>query len=100
MAQLITKPEVIAFLNMLTSVTSEHLKLEDITYDELREEYRNKSIKELDVRWLTRAMVIGFKSKTSSFTFNPPGELHVGQGDTTIIIGTSQNISSFKDTYS
>lgn len=100
MAQLITKPEVIAFLNMLTGVSSEHLKLEDITYDELREEYRNKSIKELDVRRHTGATVIGFKSKTSGFTFNPPGELHIGQGDTIIIIGTSQNISSFKDTYS
>lgn len=99
MAQLITKPEVIEFLNMLTGVSSEHLKLEDISYDELKEEYRGKSIKELDVRKLTGATVIGFKSQVSGFTFNPHGDLKMGQGDTMIIIGTAQNINTFKETF-
>lgn len=99
MAQLITKPEVIEFLNMLTGVSSEHLKLEDITYDELKQEYRNKSIKELDVRRLTGATVIGFKSQTAGFTFNPPGDLQITPGDTMIIIGTTENLTAFKDTF-
>lgn len=99
MAQLITKPEVIEFLNMLTGVSNEHLKLEDISYEELKEEYQGKSIKELDVRRLTGATVIGFKSQTSGFTFNPPGELHLNRGDTMIIIGTSENIAAFKETF-
>jgi len=99
MAQLITKPEVIEFLNMLTGVSGDHLKLEDITYDELKEEYRDKSIKELDVRRLTGATVIGFKSQTEGFTFNPPGDLQINPGDTMIIIGTIENLTAFKDTF-
>jgi len=99
MAQLITKPEVIEFLNMLTGVSSEHLRLEDIRYNELTSGYRNKSIKELDVRRLTGATVIGFKSQASGFTFNPSGELTMSEGDTMIIIGTVQNIQEFKETY-
>lgn len=99
MAQLITKPEVIEFLNMLTGVSSEHLRLEDISYDELKEEYRGKSIKELDVRRLTGATVIGFKSKASGFTFNPSGDLQMSHGDTMIIIGTAGNIAAFKDSF-
>jgi voltage-gated potassium channel len=74
---------------MLTGVSSERLKLEDINYDELKKEYRDKSIKELDVRRLTRATVIGFKSQNFGFTFNPTSDLQVGQGDTIIIVGTS-----------
>jgi voltage-gated potassium channel len=99
MAQLITKPEVIEFLNMLTGVSSDHLKLEDISYDELKAEFRDKSIKELDIRKRTGATVIGFKSQRLGFTFNPPGDLQISQGDTMIIIGTAMNITSFKNTF-
>jgi len=99
MAQLITKPEVIEFLNLLTGVSSEHLKLEDVTYEELKEEYHNKSIKELDIRRITGATVIGFKNQQSGFAFNPSGDLQIGFGDTLIIIGTNQNIADFKKTY-
>ena len=99
MAQLITKPEVIEFLNMLTGVSNDHFKLEDISFDELAEAYRGQSIQELDIRKLTGATVIAFKSQRTGFMFNPPGDLQIGPGDTMIIIGTSDDLLAFKDTY-
>lgn len=99
MAQLITKPEVIEFLNLLTGVSSEHLKLEDFSYSELKDEFKDKTIMDLDIRRRTGATVIGFKSKRQGFTITPPGDLKISEGDTMIIIGTAQNIAAFKNTY-
>ncbi|MDF9799576.1 voltage-gated potassium channel [Catalinimonas alkaloidigena] len=99
MAQLITKPEVIEFLNLLTGVSSEHLKLEDFSYNELKDEFKDKTIMDLDIRRRTGATVIGFKSQRHGFTITPPGDLKITEGDTMIIIGNAQNISAFKKTY-
>ncbi|WKN32421.1 NAD-binding protein [Porifericola rhodea] len=96
MAQLITKPQVIEFLNLLNGLSSEHLKLEDFSYNELKDEFKDKSIMDLDIRKRTGATVIGFKSKKNGFTVTPSGDLKITEGDTMIIIGTAQNIASFK----
>ena len=99
MARLVTKPDVIAFLNILTGVSNEHLKLEDFTFEELKPEYHYQTLRELNIRQHTGATVIGFRHPTTGFTFNPPGDLKFGEGDTMIIIGTDRNIESFKEHY-
>jgi voltage-gated potassium channel len=99
MAQLITKPEVIEFLNMLTGVSGEHLKLEDIHFDELRADYQSKSIRQLNIRQLTEATVIGYKSLEKGFIFNPSADLIIKKGDTMIILGNETSIEKFKQTY-
>ncbi len=97
MAQLITKPEAIEFLNLLTGVSSEHLKLEDFDYEELKDEFRDKTIRELNIRQRSGITVIGFKNEKTGFTFNPPGDLQFAEGDTMIIIGTSKDMDIFKE---
>ncbi len=99
MARLITKPDVIEFLNILTGVSSEHLKLEDFTFDEIRAEYQYQTLRQLNIRQHTGATVIGFRHQSAGFTFNPPGDLEFGKDDTMIIIGTDQNIERFKAYY-
>ena len=97
MAQLITKPEAIEFLNLLTGLSSEHMKLEDFNYDELKEEYRQKTIREMNIRQRTGVTVIGFKNKRTGFTFNPPSDQKLTEGDTMIIVGTTKDVELFKN---
>ncbi|MFP4089341.1 MAG: potassium channel family protein [Cyclobacteriaceae bacterium] len=99
MAQLLTKPKVIEFLNMLTGVSSEHLELEDIRYDELREEFQQQSIRKLNIRQRSGATVIGFKSQQQGFIFNPSEDIQISRGDTIIIIGTGESLKKFKQAY-
>ena len=100
MARLITKPDVIEFLNILTGVGhDEYIKLEDVTFEELKPEYQRQTLRELNIRQHTGATVIGFRHLTTDFTFNPPGDLKFTEGDTMIIIGTDQNIERFKEYY-
>jgi voltage-gated potassium channel len=99
MARLITKPDVIEFLNILTGVSSEHLKLEDFTFEEIKAEFQHQTLRQLNIRQHTGATVIGFRHQSTDFTFNPHGDLEFAEGDTMIIIGTDQNIRSFKAYY-
>ena len=99
MARLITQPSVIEFLSILSGASSDSLKLEDIMYDELQEPYRDKTLRELNIRHHTGATVMGFKHQSARFTFNPPGDLKFEQGDTMIIIGGERNIESFRKYY-
>ena len=100
MARLITKPDVIEFLNILSGVGhDEYIKLEDVTFAELKPQYQRQTLRELNIRQHTGATVIGFRHLTTDFTFNPPGDLKFTEGDTMIIIGTDTNIERFKNYY-
>ena len=100
MARLITKPDVIEFLNILSGVGhDEYIKLEDVTFAELKPQYQRLTLRELNIRQHTGATVIGFRHLTTDFTFNPPGDLKFTEGDTMIIIGTDHNIDRFKNYY-
>jgi voltage-gated potassium channel len=99
MARLITQPSVIEFLNILSGAGTNSLKLEDIMYDELQEPYRDKTLRELNIRQHTGATVIGFRHQSERFTFNPPGDLKFEAGDTMIIVGAERNIEAFRNYY-
>ena len=99
MARLLTKPNVIEFLDLLSGVGEHAFLLEDITFNELKESYRNKSIRELDIRRKTGATIIGFKHLNGDFEFNPNGDTRVTQDDTIIIIGTAKASANLRSTF-
>ena len=96
MAHLITQPHVIEFLEILTGMTKQDLKLEEFQFNELKEEYRNKTIKELDIRKNTGATVLGIKDPAEGFIFDPNSDTVVENGDVLIILGSEEHIDRFK----
>lgn len=101
MAHLITKPYVIEFLNILNGrgPGEYQLELEECNYEELRSEFRGRTIRDLDVRNKTGATVIGFKDDQEGFKFNPSPDTLVGQDDILIILGTHECIKEFRKVY-
>ena len=97
MAQLITKPEVIQFIDMLSGVGEVKLKLDEITFSELKDEYRGKTIRELDIRKKTGATVIGFKNDTKGFLVNPDPNIKIEEGDVLILLGDNDEVSKCRD---
>ncbi len=75
MAQLITKPYVIEFLELLGGEGGEEMRLEEFAYEELNKDSRGKSLNDLNIRAKTGASVIGFKHKHKGFIFNPSLEI-------------------------
>jgi voltage-gated potassium channel len=93
MANLVTRPEVVEFLDMIGG-TGE-LKLEEFSYLDFKESFRDKSILDLDVRNKTGAHIIGFKDDIKGFMVNPHPSTLIGTGDIMIVLGTMQQITNF-----
>lgn len=99
MAQLITKPNVIEFLELLTGEGDHGFMLEEVAYDAFRDEFKGKSVLDLDIRNKTGTTVVGFKDPKNGFIFNPQPETKILTGDVVIISGSETSIKKFKATY-
>ncbi|MEQ6121086.1 potassium channel protein [Reichenbachiella sp. MALMAid0571] len=99
MAQLIIKPYVIEFLELLTGEGSNELKLEEVVFDVFKDEFRGKSVRELDVRNRTGVTVVGFRDPQHGFIFNPSPDTKILRGDVMIISGSEESIKKFKTFY-
>ncbi|MEP2669613.1 MAG: potassium channel protein [Cyclobacteriaceae bacterium] len=96
MAHLITQPYVIEFLEILTGIKEQDLQLEEYMFNELKEEFKNKTIKELDIRQNTGATVIGVKDPEKGFIFDPNSETPIKKGDILIVLGSQESLKKFQ----
>ncbi|MBX0289878.1 potassium channel protein [Hymenobacter sp. HSC-4F20] len=99
MANLITRPEVIRFLDMISGLGPNKLRLEELRYEELRPEWRGRSIRELDIRSRTGATVIGLKHQVGGFTVSPAADTVPDPGDVLLFLGTDAQIISLLDQF-
>lgn len=96
MAHLITQPYVIEFLEILTGIKEQDLQLEEYMFNELKEDFKNKTIKELDIRQNTGATVIGVKDPEKGFVFDPNSEIPIKKGDILIVLGSQESLKKFQ----
>ncbi|MBL3654636.1 potassium channel protein [Fulvivirga sp. 2943] len=97
MANLITKPYVIEFLELLNGVGDAKLELEEVSYAKLKNEFHNKTIKELDIRNKSGVTILAFKDDLEGFIFNPQSDKKIEKGDVLIILGTKKNLHNFNN---
>lgn len=96
MAHLITQPHVIEFLEILTGIKNQGLQLEELMFNELKDVYKNKTIKELDIRKNTGATVIGVKDPEKGFIFDPNSETIIKKGDILIVLGSHDSLKKIQ----
>lgn len=99
MANLITKPYVIEFLELINGVGGAALKLEEVSFEKLRDEFHDKSIQEMDIRRRTGVTIIAFMDDKEGFIFNPPSEKTIGPGDILIVLGIPEDFEKFSSIY-
>lgn len=97
MANIVTKPRVVEFWDMISG-TGE-LKLEEFCFDDLKEKFKGKSIKELDIRRQSGTTIVAFKDETKGFSVNPHPDTLIEQDDTIIVMGKEAQIRKFADYY-
>lgn len=97
MANLVTKPGVVEFLDMISGTGK--LKLEEFEYMDFKEEFRGKSIIDLDIRHKTGASIMGFKDADKEFLINPHPDTQIHENDIMIVLGTIEQIYKFAEVY-
>ncbi|QKG56235.1 potassium channel protein [Hymenobacter sp. BRD128] len=99
MADLVVRPEVIRFLDMISGLSADKLRLEELSYEQMRQDLRGRSIRELDIRSLTGATVIGLRQQNGALLVSPDANYNLEPGDIILVLGSETQIEAFEVRY-
>ena len=97
MATLISKPDVIEFMDFLSSEDGESVNMESVPYELLPPAIKDKPLR-IVMEWnKTGVNCLGIKNKEGKFIINPPDETLVTEGCKVIVFGTRSQIAEMKN---
>lgn len=95
MASLVMKPDVVEFFNLLSGQAND-ISLEEITYASLPEEFKGKSIGDLEIRKRSGANIVGLKDPKGDYKLNPSPATIIEEGSKLFVLGMSDQIEKLK----
>jgi voltage-gated potassium channel len=98
MAKLVLKPQVAAFLDIVTSAGGPDLRLEEIEVTEASG-HAGETIRSLRIRHDTGALVIAVRRRDGSFDTTPSPDVVLQPGDVVIAVGTGAELSLLEDVF-
>lgn len=96
MATLVSKPDVIEFIDFLSGEEGASTSMESVAYKNLPPQLRDKSLHEIMLWKKTGVNCIGIKSVDGKFIINPPEDTVISEGMKVIVLGTKDQINNMK----
>lgn len=100
MATLVTKPDVVEFIDFLSGEQGHSIHMESLTYEDLPETLKGKSIGEIENWNRTGVNCIGIKDPDGRFLINPSDDIIIIAGMKVIMLGTRHQIMQMKGNFS
>jgi voltage-gated potassium channel len=97
MASLVIKPDVIEFMDYVMGQGSSSVNLEEITFENLPDSLKNKSIRELGIRDKSGANIVGFRTRDGEYIINPSPDTIITPLAKIFVLGTLEQINAFRD---
>jgi len=97
MAKLVTQPDVVEFIEHIMLQRKRDVSLEEVSCKNLSSSFAGKSIRELDVRNVSGANIIGLKRKDKSYLINPEPNVMLTTEDQLFVLGTVEQINKLKE---
>jgi len=99
MAQLVVTPDVMEFLDHISVQGEADCNLEEISFADLPEDYKYKTIQELDARKLTGCNIIGFRTASGEYIINPSPETKIGPNSMLFVLGNPSQIKKLNEIF-
>ena len=99
MAQLVVTPDVVEFLDHISVQGEAEVNLEEISFNELPEDFKYKTIQELGARQLTGCNIIGFKSSDGEYMINPAPDTKVLPNSKLFVLGNPDQIKKLNQIF-
>jgi K+ transport systems, NAD-binding component len=96
MATLVSKPDIIEFIDYLSGEEGESINLESVGYEKLPVELKDKTLQEIMAWRKTGVNCIGIKDAEGKFIINPPEGTMINKRMKVIVLGTRQQIEAMK----
>ena len=95
MASLLLRPQVTAFVDVVTSASGEDLRFEEIEVTTACGQ-GGRSIRDLDIRRQTGALIVALRKRDGSFDTTPTPEAVLDVGDVLIAAGTEEELRALE----
>lgn len=99
MATLVTKHDVIEFLEHLSIHGEDPTILEEIVCDSFSEKYLDKTIYDIQIRKKTGANIVGYKNPQGEYVINPLPDTKLKPHSKLFVLGTPEQIEKMKDIF-
>lgn len=96
MATLVSKPDVIEFIDYLSGEEGEAIHIESVAYEQLPQKLKDRPLNEIMTWKKTGVNCIGLKDLEGKFIINPPEETQVRPGMKILVLGSRQQIREMK----
>jgi voltage-gated potassium channel len=96
MATLVSKPDVVEFIDLLSGEEGNSIHIESVEYDHLPAVIRDSSLREVMLWNKTGVNCIGVKDQDGKFVINPPDDIIIKPGMKVLVLGTRQQIMHMK----
>jgi voltage-gated potassium channel len=98
MAKLVLKPQVAAFLDVVSQTGNPEMRFEEIRVTAECDQ-AGKSIRDLRVREATGAMIIALRKQDGSFDTTPSPDAMLDLGDVLIAVGTPDELRKLEELF-
>ncbi len=99
MATLVVTPDIIEFIDRLSIEGESTSTIEELVIESLPEEYKGKSIFDLDLRRKTGCTVIGFKTPEKKYIVNPDASMVLVPNSKLFVIGKPEQIRKINELF-
>jgi voltage-gated potassium channel len=96
MASLVMKPDVMEFIDHITAEAGDNVNLEEISFDKIPDELKNKTLKDLEIRNRSGANIIGYKTAEGKYIVNPSADTRIIAESKLFVLGTQEQIAALK----
>lgn len=97
MATLVTKPDIVEFIDYLSGEEGDSINLESIDYHTLADDLKGKTLMEVLSAQKTFVNCIGIKNAEGRFVINPSGSTLINSNMKIIVLGTRKQIKNVRD---
>lgn len=97
MASLVMKPDVMEFLDYITTQGADSINLEEISFDTIPTSLKNKTLKDLEIRNKSGANIIGFKTVLGEYIVNPNADTEIIPHSKIFVLGAPDQIKKLKE---
>ena len=96
MATLVSKPDVIDFIDYLSGEEGESIHIESVASNQLPKEIQGRTLREIMDWKKTGVNCIGIKDGEGKFVISPPDDVVIDKGMKVLVLGTKQQIEEMK----
>ncbi len=91
MAQLVTNPDVLEFLDEISIQGKNEINLEEIDFADIPEDFRFKSLQDLKEHF-PYCNIVGFRTPENEYIINPPAEMAIIPNSKIFVLGNPEQI--------